>query len=182
MGPGPRAITTPEAREHALNTPTQTMLDFGSIILPEAALDGYDLSLVSHADSVLDTLLVQSDSGRRAFTVYATPRSGGWDPGLDEANQRQAIAAGARHMLARRGPYGRELMATLSDGSHVTYTSVLGDRWTMRVVTRSAAEREFIETQRTRHLISQMILDRGGHAWPPGTPLPISVPEGWDES
>lgn len=158
---------------------SDTLVDFGSLALPDNALDGHDVSLVTYSGKTLDTVLIHGGAAARALSVYATPRSGGWEGSVHHANIAQATAARADEIHCQAGPFGTELTAVLPDRSLLIYTTVTGDRWALRVVTRSSADRKFIETQLTRKLISHSNVKRGDAPWPAGMVLPLTIPRGW---
>lgn len=181
MGPGPhQAPASPATTETQDTGPSEARAHFGAFSLPLTTLTDVEVYLVAQTGETIDTLVMQSPHGRRWFTAYAVPRTApGWAEALEETNTIQALRAGAQAFRARDGVFGRELDATLADGSHITFTTVSGDRWALRVVTRCSLDRAFLETQHTRAVLSQLVMDRGVNAWPAGEGLPLTIPDGW---
>ncbi|MGA8211941.1 MAG: DUF3710 domain-containing protein, partial [Nocardioidaceae bacterium] len=157
-------------------------IDLGCLLV--APPDGLDLQLqVEEASGEVMAAVLAGQTGAAELRVFAAPRHGDvWE------SLRRAVAAEVTRMggtaTEDEGPWGTgvtvQLDVELEDGQRATQISrvigVPGPRWLLRVTMFGRPAVDFDEQGDVERAVRDLVVVRGSQPFPPGEPLPFTMP------
>jgi Protein of unknown function (DUF3710) len=166
--------------------PEAARMDFGSMLVP--ARDGYDVQILISEDAGIAISVVRGESALQIGALAAPKRSGIWSEVMEEISADIADAGGSSH--EQSGPFGRELIATVSpiaDGvqlppQDLRFLGADGPRWFLRGLLSGPAASDPQQAAAFEEIFADIVVVRGEHAMPPQQPLPIELPEEYREA
>jgi Protein of unknown function (DUF3710) len=171
-GPWDSASAYPEAER----------IDFGSLLVP--VHDGFDVQVFVSEEEGISIAVVHGDSGLQ-LQPFAAPRSEGlWQDVLPEIAQEVAKAGG--QSTEQDGPFGRELLATVSPQTPdqqqlppqpLRFMGADGPRWFLRGLISGPAATDAKAAEPFELIFADVVVVRGDHAEPPRKPLEIRLPQ-----
>lgn len=138
---------------------------------------------VNDTTQAVQSVLITGEDGAVEVRAFAAPRNGD----LWSEARRQIIAEAAQQggiATEQEGRFGTEVLIELSvqlpDGKpgiqHQRLVGVNGSRWMLRgsFIGAPATDPEAIDAW--NETLAALVVNRGGHAMPPGDALPLSLP------
>lgn len=151
------------------------MLNLGSLSVPLPHKSEVQIEVGQQGPKMLHVL---TEFGRITPVAFAAPQSAGqWRESTKE------IAEGMRRdgllVSVERGPWGREVVGTTTDGRGVVRVlGVDGPRWMLRFTIASPSEFRQQMAELAREVAARTFVYRGPDPILAGSPLPVVLPEG----
>jgi hypothetical protein len=168
--------------DSATGYPEAERVDFGSLLVP--VRDGCDVQVFVSEEIGVSIAVVRGDSGLQ-LQPFAAPRSSGlWEEVIPEIAEEVASAGGTSE--EQDGPFGRELLATVSppveEGQQlppqpIRFMGADGPRWFLRGLISGPAATDTELARPLEEVFADVVVVRGDFAVPPRQPLDVLLPE-----
>jgi hypothetical protein len=179
---GPAVERSTGPWDSAAGYPEGERVDFGSLLVP--VRDGCDVQVFVSDEVGVSIAVVRGESGLQ-LQPFAAPRSGGlWEEVIPEIAEEVASAGGTSE--EQDGPFGRELLATVSppveEGQQlppqpIRFMGADGPRWFLRGLISGPAATDTELARPLEEVFADVVVVRGDFAVPPRQPLDVLLPE-----
>jgi hypothetical protein len=152
-------------------------LDLGSLLIP--AIDGVEVRVQANPDGAVEQVVLVVGESALQLGVFAAPKSEGiW--GEVRAEIAEAMTADGVHAKEIDGPYGIELVATVSTPqgpADVRFVGVDGPRWMVRALFQGPAAGDRSQEGALGVCLEGLVVVRDEEARPVREALPLRLPQ-----